>query len=243
MVGWITLGERELRAVLDLSVDCAQAPAPGVGIAELLRDLTVLVRCDKVFWDWFSTEPQYSSRISVAGADQDDVYRQFDHADWQARLSEHPIMSGRFAPVTAVSDVLGPGEFRRTWLYRECFRPDGALHRLGLELPRLGGVRSVVVFSRGPGRDFDDRDKAVLRLLRPHVHAALQRLTGDVPRLTPRQVEIMRLVAEGLTNAQIARRLGTAEKTVGKHLENVYERLGAHSRVHAVALCEPLLDG
>lgn len=52
----------------------------------------------------------------------------------------------------------------------------------------------------------------------------------------------MHLVRDGLTDAQVARRLGVAEATVGKHLENVYAKSGARSRVTAVAICAPALD-
>jgi DNA-binding NarL/FixJ family response regulator len=49
----------------------------------------------------------------------------------------------------------------------------------------------------------------------------------------------MRLVAAGLTNAQIARQLGVAEGTVRIHLGNVYERLKVSSRTAAVARVFP----
>lgn len=53
--------------------------------------------------------------------------------------------------------------------------------------------------------------------------------------LTPRQVEVLRLMAEGLTNAQIARRLGVTPNTARIHVENVRQRLGATTRIEAVA--------
>lgn len=49
-------------------------------------------------------------------------------------------------------------------------------------------------------------------------------------RLTARQREVLTLVARGATNAQIAERLSISEKTVGKHLEHVYETLGVVNR-------------
>jgi DNA-binding CsgD family transcriptional regulator len=52
--------------------------------------------------------------------------------------------------------------------------------------------------------------------------------------LTRREAEVMRLVAQGKTNQQIAARITVSIRTVQKHLENVYEKLGARSRTQAV---------
>jgi DNA-binding CsgD family transcriptional regulator len=54
-------------------------------------------------------------------------------------------------------------------------------------------------------------------------------------RLTPREQEILDLVAEGRTNAQIAERLWVSPGTVHKHLDNVYAKLGVHTRTAAAA--------
>jgi DNA-binding CsgD family transcriptional regulator len=53
--------------------------------------------------------------------------------------------------------------------------------------------------------------------------------------LTPREREVLGLVAEGCTNAEVARTLWVAESTVAKHLEQAYSKLGVHSRTAAVA--------
>jgi DNA-binding NarL/FixJ family response regulator len=52
--------------------------------------------------------------------------------------------------------------------------------------------------------------------------------------LTPREVEILKLVAIGLANKQIAYRLQVSEKTVRNHISNIYEKLGIQGRSHAV---------
>jgi DNA-binding NarL/FixJ family response regulator len=59
---------------------------------------------------------------------------------------------------------------------------------------------------------------------------------GGIPALSHRQLEILKLVAEGLTNAQIARQLFLAESTVKQHLRVGYKLLGVRSRTQAGAL-------
>jgi DNA-binding NarL/FixJ family response regulator len=51
--------------------------------------------------------------------------------------------------------------------------------------------------------------------------------------LSPREEEVLRLVADGLANKQIARRLGIAERTVKAHLTNVFQQLGVSDRTQA----------
>ena len=97
-------------------------------------------------------------------------------------------------------------------------------------------------FRRGPGTDFSERDRALLMLLHPHLHQAYldaERRRHPVPRLTPRQTDLLRLLAAGHTNAQIARLLGISEGTVRTHLENIYGRLHVSSRTAAVAHAFP----
>lgn len=53
--------------------------------------------------------------------------------------------------------------------------------------------------------------------------------------LSPREVEVVRLVAVGHTNSQIAADLVLAEKTVARHLSNIYTKFGVHSRTAAAA--------
>jgi len=52
--------------------------------------------------------------------------------------------------------------------------------------------------------------------------------------LTRKQLVALSYLAEGLTDKEIARRMGIAQKTASKHIENIYTTLDAHSRVEAV---------
>jgi two-component system NarL family response regulator len=69
------------------------------------------------------------------------------------------------------------------------------------------------------------------------------RLTS-APRLTERELEVLRLVAEGLNNGEIAKRLFISQNTVNNHVRNILEKLQLHSRMEAVvyAVREKILD-
>ncbi|MGH3413252.1 MAG: response regulator [Marmoricola sp.] len=64
------------------------------------------------------------------------------------------------------------------------------------------------------------------------------------PRLTDRELEVLRLVARGMNNREVARQLYISENTVKNHMRNILEKLQLHSRMEAVmyALREKLLD-
>ena len=51
--------------------------------------------------------------------------------------------------------------------------------------------------------------------------------------LSAREVEVLRLVATGLTNAEVAEKLFLSSRTVGWHLGSIYRKLGSHSRTEA----------
>ena len=55
----------------------------------------------------------------------------------------------------------------------------------------------------------------------------------DSAGLTEREAEVLRLLAEGLTNREIAARLFISVKTVGAHMAHIYAKLDVHSRVEA----------
>ena len=61
------------------------------------------------------------------------------------------------------------------------------------------------------------------------------RATSSPPKLTPREHEILGMLAEGLPNKLIASRLGISDHTVKTHLEAIFEKLGASNRADAVA--------
>ena len=81
------------------------------------------------------------------------------------------------------------------------------------------------------------------RLTVKHVdHSLLLEARQAEMPLTPREREVLAWVARGKTNAEIARLLWLSPSTVGKHLENVYGKLGVSTRTAAVAHFLGLID-
>ncbi|GAB2917827.1 AAA family ATPase [Nonomuraea fastidiosa] len=71
----------------------------------------------------------------------------------------------------------------------------------------------------------------------PRAGAAVEPAEG---RLTAREIEVLRLVAEGLTNREIAERLFIAQKTVSVHVSNILGKLGVSTRTQAAATARRL---
>jgi len=87
--------------------------------------------------------------------------------------------------------------------------------------------------------------KELLETIRA-VHAGKRRLSSEVAAevaehaaddaLTPRETDVLRLVAGGNANKAIAARLSLTEETVKSHVRNIMAKLGANDRTHAVAI-------
>jgi DNA-binding NarL/FixJ family response regulator len=59
--------------------------------------------------------------------------------------------------------------------------------------------------------------------------------SGDPMHVTPRQAQILRLVAAGLSDKEIASRLGLSPRTIQSHLDRLFLEHGLHKRAAAVA--------
>jgi DNA-binding NarL/FixJ family response regulator len=75
--------------------------------------------------------------------------------------------------------------------------------------------------------------------------AMRRRMSPSGPQLSPRETEVLRLLAEGLGVAAIARQLFVSESTAKTHISKIYEKLGAANRAQAImnAIRAGLLSG
>lgn len=198
------LSAARLRRVLDAAGECSHVQA----LPTVLEALAGVVACDVLFWNGFRLHPLRELAV-VAQHGHEPARAPLE--GWVRHLPEHPVMSGRHGPVVSVSDVLSPRAFERTWMYQNAFHPAGVRHEIGVELSHPSDGMSIVVLSRTGPRDFDDQDHLCLELLRPHLDAAVRRSLVARPTLTRRQIDVLRLVRDGCTDAQVARRTGLAE--------------------------------
>jgi DNA-binding CsgD family transcriptional regulator len=246
----IRASDQDLRALAAIvSQDRADLP-DGEGLPpSLLADLMSQIRCDEISLERYDSGRQTHSVLQCIPAPSDESVQAVEDLErfwachWACQACSYPERTGDLRSVVKPSDFYSARQWHSTSMYTDIQRPQGFNHNLQLCLPDPAALsaepgRTVRLYlSRGPGPDFSERDRALLVLLRPHLHQAYldaDRRRHPVPRLTPRQNDLLHLVAAGLTNTQIARRLGISECTVRTHLENIYEKLHVSSRAAAV---------
>ncbi len=164
-------------------------------------------------------------------------------ATTQPLIRWHAVTGSSGAMVLSrVPREVAPARMAAAW--SEFARPLGIAHQLSLPLRVGDGIEGYVVCR--PDDDYTEADAelgdAVLRalsaLFRQHrllsgVPAERVERAGDLG-LTERELAVLGLLGEGLTAQAIARRLQTSPRTVQKHLEHVYRKLGVRDRLVAV---------
>lgn len=172
---------------------------------------------------------------------------------WSELAHENPLlrhhqhtMDGR---AYRFSDVISRQELHELALYREVYRPMGVEHQLAFTLPASPERVLAVALSRRE-RDYSDAERDFANEARPFLIQAYlnaiayaQARSGSAPLsaapalepliaagLTPREAEVLRLVALGRSNQHIAVELSISDRTVGKHLEHGFRKLAVGDR-------------
>jgi DNA-binding CsgD family transcriptional regulator len=333
------LSPRDLGQALDFLREAEDVGGPDPFPVQLLDRLRDLVHADTVSWhEWSIDGRHHHAVISTSRPEETaavwDAYPRYRRQDplpggCPGAGPPSPALIGR---ALKFSDFLSLREFRQLELHAFVCRPLGIDFVMKLFLPSHNGVARSLVFDRGR-RDFSERDRLVVDVLRPHLIAlhdaartrrvlaalegheesagslvvlgrngviefaeprarallhsyfgaagghlpevvqdwlqedaarlsvdgrlpppgapltvvregrrlALHRvrdallLREDVAILTPREREVLALVADGSSNAEVAARLWLSVGTVRVHLNHIYAKLGVTNRTAAVA--------
>lgn len=235
-----------LRKALDFMLDVTAIGEPEALVRTVVErlprlvdsEVTTLSICDLAA----GTRRVVSYPENAIGAD--------DQACFNRLIHTHPLV--RFHSTHAaggarrISDCVDFASFRRGALYADYYRRIGVDHVVAVPVVASPGLVMSYVLNRR-GRDFADRECDLLDAMRPAL-SNLYRFAswaGLPPEpagasLTPREQEVLRWVSAGKSDKQVAAALGMSVRTVHKHLENAYAKLGVRSRTAAVMRLESM---
>jgi DNA-binding CsgD family transcriptional regulator len=194
----------------------AAEPVPGEPLPrpDVLRTLAGLIPCDGIGADVVDRDGRVQTNVSWPRCAADPTDLSMSDAGpfvGIVRLAVHPAYAAVLLAI-GLTDCLAMG-FKH-----------GPARIAQLHLDRLETA-------------FTERDVACLTLVSP----AIQRLLRERPdpslpeKLTPREQRVLRLLAAGYANAEIAELLFVAPSTIRKHLEHAYRKLGVTNRMAAAA--------
>lgn len=176
--------------------------------------------------------------------------------DYRAHLGQDPLLrhyaTTSDSAARRLSEVAEAGAFQRSEVYQHYYRVAELKHQLALPVRGVPGQLIGFTLCRASGRDFTDRDGDALSLLAPHLARLHRQSVGAAPSvarpaepelpaqrpdrpvpLTQREREVLERSRAGSTSSRLARELGISHRTVDKHLENAYRKLGVTNRVAA----------
>lgn len=158
----------------------------------------------------------------------------------------YPLLTGNIGPAAhRVSDLVPIRQFWDTATYETVHGWVGGRYPAVLRLVATGSL-SVFVGLLRRRRDFTGPDIATLQEIREPLSSALwyrhylEQRAADWDevfddRLSPRERQVLPLVALGWTNTRIGHHLGITERTVRKHLDSARTKIGSRSRTEAAA--------
>ncbi len=223
LMGWLAqdYGERDIRA----QVGC-----------ELLQ----LLRADYfASYVWSDSHQRFEGRVAL-NMDDGNLRAYEDYFQFQDPITYQ--LQKRRVP-TLVSQVMAQDRLERTEFFNDFLARDGLCYGVNVYAYQgacnLGDLR---IWRARRGGNFDHDALALLRLIQPAFTSALARCrtatptssapvaSADTPPLTAREHQIAALVCQGVTDKDIARKLGIGFSTVRTHLQRMFDKLGVHNR-------------
>ena len=156
---------------------------------------------------------------------------------------DHPLVREHGRNPTAVTrrieDLLPDSAFQRTPLFNDYYRAIRIDHVMAVPIHVDRHVLVSFVVNRSK-RGFSDRDRERVEVIRPHL-GHLYRLSArknealeEIEALTARERDVLDWLGAGKTDKDIAAILAISPRTVQKHLQRIYEKLGVETRTAAV---------
>ena len=226
---------RDLTPVLDVLAVAETARDADALRRGVVDALTGLLPCEHVVWgelDAVRLAPV--AAVASNGA-------AIDLTAFARHIATHPLIAhhlhtGDLGPLR-LSDFVSDRGLRELGVYADFYAPLGVDRALCVALPPVAGRAIGVAFHRS-GRDFAEDERALLARVRPALSVAARR-TGAAPGarlpLTDREAQVIGLIERGATNAEVGLTLHISRRTVEKHLEHAYRKLGVAGRYAAIA--------
>jgi DNA-binding CsgD family transcriptional regulator len=242
---------------LDLSLRLVDALADVDDPADVpdlvMPGLARLIGCDVLTYNEIGPSPVQVRYLDYPAG----VLNAASLAVFARHVHEHPLINHyqrtQDTRPTKISDFLDRRGFHSLGLYAEFFATIPVEHQLAISLSAPGEGIVGLAFNRARS-DFTEAHRDVLCALREPLAAGMRRaaarrdaklaLSEAIPaqlgELTEREVRTLQLVARGHTNVAIGHMLDISPRTVAKHLEHIYTKLGVNNRAAAIARTGPL---
>jgi len=242
---------RRFVAWLDLVGELVNGPPVPLPTRQLSRELGATFGTT-AFFGWMGVDSTWGFELlhPPAGWPRPELLEA-----WHGRLTQHPLVrwfevSGDDRPQTTARVPADLTDDRVVQMLRAELEPIGLEHQLAIPLELGAGRHRSFVVARG-GQDFSDTDLDLAHRLQPllalvdrqasvHVHDSPGGRAAEQFGLTGRQSAVLALLTDGLTAESISRRLGTSPRTVHKHIEHVYRKLGVRDRLSAIRVVDSL---
>ena len=231
------LGATDLRAAVDFLWRMRTMTSRGAFVAAALQGLKSLISCEVVSYNEFDAASREMRTAALpASVLGPEITTPFTRHYRDHPLVLHQLQTGDGTP-RRITDMGSMRVFRGTALFSEVYRPARLHWEMAMTLSAAPGIIRCVALDRDL-RDCSERDLAILRLVRPYLYELQCELdaAGNVGSLNPRERDVLALVAQGKTNREVAAVLAISPRTVQKHLEHVYDKLGIRRRAGAAVL-------
>jgi DNA-binding CsgD family transcriptional regulator len=232
------LRNRDLLALINVAQSLGDLSDGAEFDAAILPLLGSLVAADSLS---FNVIDLASRRALRAVVDPVDAYNEESMEVLGAYAHQNPLVRAGRPDAVRFSDYITRRELHRLELYDLLYERTETEYQMAFTLPAPDAHVIGFVFNRGR-RDFSERDRTLLNLVRgfvaqahARVHSSPRLMSPQALGLTARQGQVLNHVAAGSANVQIALALQISERTVHKHLENIYARLEVSNRTAAVA--------